>query len=201
MKYVSNRIAVLVFAMIFVAGCGIGSNDSPASQRTSSVNMQQAADKADILIGETLSSVRPPLEWTHDQSDSGMCTGTPELGDVTRRAVVMTQVSEGRRGSLLGIIERAWEKSGYIITKVNPDKKFPAIFADVGDGVLRMGLTVGYKGQFFLKVQTACVDKSKVAQPSTPGKGTDYRGKEVPTPNVHSDFWSSDKPVVSGSPS
>lgn len=165
------------------------------------MNMQQAADKADILIGDTLSSVDPPLEWTHDLSDSGMCTGAPELGDVTRRAVVMTQVSEGRKGSLLGIIERAWEKSGYTITKVNPDKQFPAIFADAGDGVLRMGLTVGYKGQFFLKVQTACVDKSKVAQPSTPGKGTDYRGKEVPTPNVHSDFWSSDKPVASGSPS
>ncbi|MCX5106204.1 hypothetical protein OG887_26445 [Streptomyces sp. NBC_00053] len=163
--------------------------------------MQQAADKADSLIGDTLSSVRPPLEWTHDQSDSGMCTGAPELGDVTRRAVVMTQVSEERKGSLLGIIERAWKKSGYTITKVYPDEEFPTIIADAGDGVLRMDLTVGYKGQFFLKVQTACVDKSKVAQPSTPGKGTDYRGKEVPTPNVHSDFWSSDEPVSSSSPS
>ncbi|MFD5186574.1 hypothetical protein ACFWMU_00215 [Streptomyces sp. NPDC058357] len=165
------------------------------------MNMQQAADKADSLIGDTLSSVRPPLEWTHDESDSGMCTGAPELGDVTRRAVVMTQVSEERRGSLLGIIERAWKKSGYKITKVNPDKKFPAVYADAGDGVLKMGLTVGYKGQFFLQVQTACVDKSKLAQPSTSGKGTDYRGKDVPTPNVRSDFWSSDKPVSSSSPS
>lgn len=113
----------------------------------------------------------------------------------------MTQVSEERKGSLLGIIERAWKKSGYTITKVYPDEEFPTIIADAGDGVLRMDLTVGYKGQFFLKVQTACVDKSKVAQPSTPGKGTDYRGKEVPTPNVHSDFWSSDEPVSSSSPS
>ncbi|MFI9628618.1 hypothetical protein [Streptomyces sp. NPDC052042] len=163
--------------------------------------MQQAADKADRLIGNTLSSVHPPLEWTHDESDSGMCRGASGLGDVTRRAVVMTQVSEERRGSLLGIIERSWKKSGYTITKVNPDKTFPAVYADAGDGVLRMGLLVGYKGQFFLTVQTACVDESKVAQPSTPGKGTDYRGKAVPTPNVHSDFWSSDKPVSSSSPS
>ncbi|MET7358034.1 hypothetical protein ABZS76_06245 [Streptomyces sp. NPDC005562] len=163
--------------------------------------MQEAADKADRLIGNTLSSVQPPLEWTHDESDSGGCADAPGLGDVTRRAVVMTQVSEERRGSLLGFIERAWKKSGYKITKVNPDKEFPAIYADAGDGVLEMGLTVGYKGQFFLKVQTACVDKSKVAQPTTPAKGADYRGKKVPTPNVHSDFWSSDEPVASSSPS
>ncbi|WP_262376001.1 hypothetical protein [Streptomyces sp. sk2.1] len=163
--------------------------------------MQQAAEKADELIGDTLSSVRPPLEWTHDESDSGMCADAPELGDVTRRAVVMTQVSEGRRGSLLGIIERAWKRSGYTITKVNPDKDFPAVYADAGDGVLKMGLTVGYKGQFFLEVQTACVDRSKVSQPSTPGSGTDYRGKDVPTPDVRSDFWSSDTPIPSSSPS
>ncbi|MFJ9035599.1 hypothetical protein ACIRF8_03270 [Streptomyces sp. NPDC102406] len=162
--------------------------------------MQEAAEKADRLIGNTLSSVQPPLEWTHDESDSGMCADVPELGDVTRRAVVMTQVSEERRGSLLGLIERAWKKSGYKITRVNPDKELPAIYADAGDGVLKMGLSVGYKGQFFLEVQTACVDKSKVSQPATPGKGTDYRGKDVPTPNVHSDFWSSEKPIPAATP-
>ncbi|WP_372351574.1 hypothetical protein [Streptomyces sp. KL116D] len=155
--------------------------------------MQEAADKADALIAQTFSSVKPSLEWTHDASDSGTCTDAPELGDVTRRAAVMTQVSEEQRGALLGFIERNWKKSGYKITKVNSDKEFPAIFADAGDGVLKMGLTVGYKGQFFLDVQTACVEKSKVAQPTASGKGTDYSGKKVPTPNVHSDFWSSSK--------
>ncbi|MFB7913779.1 hypothetical protein [Streptomyces sp. NPDC056061] len=157
--------------------------------------MQEAAGKADALIGTTLSSVSPPLEWTHDEFDSGMCKETPELGDVTRRAAVMTEVSEERRGALLGYIERAWKKSGYTITKVNPDKDFPAIYADAGDGVLKMILTVGHKGQFFLDVQTACVEKSKVAPPATAAKGTDYYGKKIPVPQVKSIFWSSREPA------
>lgn len=155
------------------------------------MNMQEAADKADTLIRATFSSVKPSLEWTHDEFDSGMCKETPELGDVTRRAVVMTEVSEERRGALLGHIERAWKKAGYVITKVNPDKRFPAIYADANDGVLKMSLTVGYKGQFFLDVQTACVKKSTVVPPKAAANGTDYYGTKIPEPNVRSDFWSS----------
>ncbi|MFI0238890.1 hypothetical protein [Streptomyces sp. NPDC016845] len=184
-----------MLAVAFVGGCG-GSGGSDTPERSSDVNMKEAADEADRLIGETLSSVNPPLEWTHDESDSGACPDAQGLGDVTRRAVVMTQVSDGRRGALLGVIERAWKKSGYKITKVNSDKEFPAVYADANDGVLKMNLSVGYKGQFFLEVQTACVDKSAVAQPTTPAKGVDYRGKKVPAPNVHSDFWSSPEPIA-----
>ncbi|MFK0169646.1 hypothetical protein ACIQU5_12645 [Streptomyces sp. NPDC090306] len=161
------------------------------------MNMREAAAKADQLTTKTLSGVRPPLEWTHGQSDWGSCTGRSDVGDVTRRAVVMTQVSAERRGSLLGIIERSWKKAGYTITQVDSNKEFPAVYADDDEGVLKMALTVGYKGQFFLDVQTACEEKSEVAQPTTPGRGADYRGKDVPTPNVHSAFWSSEEPVPS----
>ncbi|MER6607253.1 hypothetical protein ABT282_15400 [Streptomyces sp. NPDC000927] len=160
--------------------------------------MQEAADKADTLIRATFSSVKPSLEWTHDEFDSGMCKDAPELGDVIRRAVVMTEVSEERRGALLGYIERVWKKAGHTITKVNPDKEFPAIYAAASDGVLKMSLTVGYKGQFFLDVQTACVKKSTVAPPNAVVNGTDYYGKKIPEPNVRSDFWSSTELIRTG---
>ncbi|MEV5780333.1 hypothetical protein AB0M86_47065 [Streptomyces sp. NPDC051639] len=163
--------------------------------------MQEAADKADGLIYQTLSAVKPPLEWTHDTSDHGGCTGSSAYGDVKRRAVVMTKVSEVRRGALLGVIERYWKKGGHRITDVNSDNEFPEIFAETGDGLLRMSLVVGGKGQFFLDVQTSCVKKSEVAAPSTPINGRSYYGEEIPRPNVQSDFWSSGSPISSASPS
>jgi hypothetical protein len=192
-KHTSIRIfAAPVLAITLLVGCAGNEGDPDAPQGDSSMNMQEAAEKADALIQQTLSSVKPRLDWTHDVSDDGACADAPELGDVTRRAVVMTQVSSARRGALLGVIERAWKKSGYTITRVNPSKEFPAIFADAGDGVLKMSLTVGHKGQFSLKVQTACVKKSTVSRPATENQGNDYYGKKIPSPNVHSTLWSTE---------
>ncbi|MGV9560304.1 hypothetical protein [Streptomyces sp. NPDC003401] len=119
-------------------------------------------------------------------------------GSTIRNAVVMTEVSEERRGALLGVIERSWRKEGYEITGVNSDKDSPAIYAKTGDG-FGMSLIVGYKGQFFLKVQTPCVKKSEVADPATKPSGRDYYGQEVPRPNVRDAFWSSDAPIPSAS--
>ncbi|MFD9906339.1 hypothetical protein [Streptomyces sp. NPDC059063] len=197
MKYLLPRSIILAVVVAFVAGCGGDGNDSKDARRSADVNMREAAEKADALIYRTLSSVEPPLHWTHDVSDDGPCTDSPGLGDVTRRAVVMTQVSPQRRAALLGVIERFWKKSGYKISKVNPSKEFPAIYADADDGVLKMSLIVGYKGQFSLNVQTACVERSEVPHPTTRAKGTDYRGKKIPSPNVESSFWSADSPAPS----
>ncbi|MEL3950046.1 MULTISPECIES: hypothetical protein [Streptomyces] len=190
MKYLPFRTVALALSLAFLAGCGGSDSNSTDEEGSSGVNMQEAAEKADALVLETLSSVEPPLHWTHDVSDDGPCSGSSGLGDVTRRAVVMTRVSTERRAALLGVIERFWKKSGYKITKVNPNREFPAIYAAAGDGVLKMTLTVGYKGQFHLNVQTACVKQSEVAQPTTQTVGHDYQGKKIPTPNVESQFWS-----------
>ncbi|MFI7872536.1 hypothetical protein [Streptomyces salinarius] len=162
--------------------------------------MQQAADKADALVYETFSAVKPPVEWTHDVSDHGSCGGdSTELGDVTRRAVVMTQVSKERRGALLGIIERHWKKNGHKITDVSPNVDFPEIYAESSDGLLRMSLVVGGEGQFFLDVQTACVKESSVAPPTTKVNGRSYYGEAIPRPNVEDAFWSSSEPLSSTS--
>ncbi|MET8983037.1 hypothetical protein ABZX85_46435 [Streptomyces sp. NPDC004539] len=162
--------------------------------------MQQAAESADQIVQRTLSSVAPPLQWTHQTSTDMLCLDADAdshgLGTVTRRAVVMTKVSAERRGGLLGVVERYWKKSGYKITSVNSDKESPAIFAETPDGY-RPGLIVGSAGQFFLEVATPCAKRSDVTRPKTKAAGQDYYERKVPAPNVDDAFWSAAAPLPS----
>jgi hypothetical protein len=197
-KQLSVRAISVALTILSVASCGASNGDSGNVKGSSKVDMQGAADEADKLIYQTLSMVKPPIEWTHDTSDDGSCDGgSSGYGDVTRRAVVMTKVSEARRGALIGIIERYWKKNGHKITDVNSDKEFPEVYAKTGDDLLQMSLIVGGEGQFFLDVQTACVKKSNVTAPATKANGPSYYGKAIPRPNANDAFWSPNAPIAS----
>ncbi|MGW6458440.1 hypothetical protein ACWF94_21415 [Streptomyces sp. NPDC055078] len=69
-------------------------------------------------MNETFGAVTPEIEWTHQTTTIGTC-------DVSRYRVVMTIISEQRRGAFLGVVERYWKKSGYRITAVNDSRKHP----------------------------------------------------------------------------
>lgn len=198
MKKHSVRMIGIALTILSVASCSASNGDSGNVKGSSKVDMQGVANEADKLVHQTLSAVKPPIEWTHDTSDHGSCDGgSSGYGDVTRRAVVMTKVSEARRGALIGVIERYWKKGGHKITDVNSDKEFPEVYAETGDGLLKMSLIVGGEGQFFLDVQSACVKKSDVTAPSTQVNGRSYYGKTIPRPNVNDAFWSSKAPIAS----
>ncbi|WP_019889650.1 hypothetical protein [Streptomyces purpureus] len=151
------------------------------------MNMQEAAVRADAMLDATLSAVVPGVQWDHDTTTSGSCT-------VTRRRTVTTIISEQRRGNFLGVIERFWKKSGYEITGVNRDREMPAVFARTSDG-FKLTVEFGYKGQAFFDVDTPCVNESDVAEPTTKPNGPAYPLGQIPTPNVHSDFWSATTPA------
>ncbi|MFF5974576.1 hypothetical protein ACFY7C_23950 [Streptomyces sp. NPDC012769] len=151
------------------------------------MNMQAAADRADSMLDATIGAVVPEIQWTHHTWTSGSCT-------VTRRRKVMTIISEQRRGSFLGVIERFWKKSGYDITGVNQDKDMPAIFAKTSEG-FQLTLTVGHEGQIVFKVDTTCVEKSDVADPVSPPNGPSYPLGRIPAPHVRSAFWSAATPL------
>ncbi|RYJ24696.1 hypothetical protein CU044_4607 [Streptomyces sp. L-9-10] len=169
----------------------------------SKISLQKAAEKADAIMLSTMSSVQPALNWVHDGSTDGGCgeytIDGKKTGSVTRRTAVMTIVSEARRGSLLGVVERHWKKQGYTITSMNTSKEFPAINASTPED-FRMSVLVGGKGQFFFSVVTPCFIESEVAPPKTEANGTPFDGPKVPDPSVPSDFWSATTPIPSPSP-
>ncbi|MFF3952820.1 hypothetical protein ACFYY1_06400 [Streptomyces sp. NPDC001890] len=156
------------------------------------MTMQEAAERQDGMLDATMKAIAPDLRWTHGATTTGNC-------EVTRRRVVMTIVSEERRGNLLGMVQRSWEKRGYTIKSVNNSHKFPAIFAAATDG-FGISVSVGGEGQFTFLADSPCVEKSEVAAPSASPNGPDY-DYPIPRPNVKDPFWSSNEPIPTGSPS
>ncbi|MER5279657.1 hypothetical protein ABT025_28530 [Streptomyces sp. NPDC002809] len=151
------------------------------------MNMQEAAERADVILDAVLDEIQPSVRWVHGPTTTGVC-------DVTRRRTVMTIVSADRRGSFLGLVDRFWQKSAYKIKAVNDDADVPAIFAQTKDG-FGVSLIVGGEGQVFFEVDSPCVRESDVADPVAEPSGPNYAGAEViPRPNVHSDFWSAGAP-------
>ncbi|MFD5789031.1 hypothetical protein ACFWH1_20680 [Streptomyces sp. NPDC127037] len=147
------------------------------------MDMQGAADRADEILDQVLGAIEPAVQWAHGPTSTGRC-------DVSRMRVVMTVVSEKRRGSLLGVVDRFWRKSGYRIKAVNKDADLPAIYAQTSDG-FGVTLSVGGKGQAFFEVDSPCVEESEVAESVTPPNGPAYQGVyPLPRPNVRDSFWS-----------
>lgn len=179
---------------LLVAGL-LGGCTTPGDERkevAATMDMQDAAERADDILGATIDAIEPEVQWAHGQTSSGNC-------EVTRRRTVLTVISEQRRGNFLGTVERFWNKTGYEIYSVNPSKDYPAIFARASDG-FAISLFIGDKGQAFFEVDTPCVEESKVAAPTAAPNGPAYEGVEIPRPNVRSDFWSAETPVASPSP-
>ncbi|MFD9601860.1 hypothetical protein [Streptomyces sp. NPDC059970] len=172
------RAVVLVAGALLLAGCGISGD--PAGREVK-MNMQEAAVRADEILDGTFAAIKPPVHWTHDESVEGGC-------DVQRSRVVMTIISEERRGSFLGMIERYWESQGYKQLAVNRTKS-PAMYYRTPGG-FNVRVLIGSNGQAFFEVATPCVNASKVSPPKAETVGPNYAGKRIPFPDVRSDFWS-----------
>ncbi|WP_406094378.1 hypothetical protein [Streptomyces sp. NBC_01013] len=150
------------------------------------MNMQEAADRADHILDRTFSGIKPSVQWVHGESTEGSC-------DVSRRRAVITVISERRRGSFLGVVEREWKEAGYHQIGINANSVSPATYFETQDG-FRVRLLIGGGGQAFFEAATPCVDWSAVSTPALPPGGSEHVGEPVPRPNVHSDFWSAEAP-------
>lgn len=183
-------VSAITACALLMTGCSAseGSKSPGAKKAKADMNMQEAAEQADAMLDATFSSIKPQVNWAHGPTTAGSC-------DLSRRRTVMTVISENRRGSFLGVVERFWRSHGYRITDVNESKKFPAIFAKTSDG-FGISLTIGGEGQAFFEVATPCVTESKVADPTAKPNGPTYEGVyPLPRPNVQSKFWSANSPA------
>ncbi|MGW4228432.1 hypothetical protein ACWEF9_03940 [Streptomyces sp. NPDC004980] len=186
MRFSLRRLVLVALLILTLPGCvdtAVQSNEG----RRASVDMQGAADRADKILDEVLAGIRPEVQWAHDPTTTGKC-------DVSRRRTVMTVISTERRGSFLGVVERFWRKNGYRIKAINNDVDVPAVYARTSDG-FGVSLSVGGKGQAFFQVDSPCVEKSDVAESTTPPNGPAYEGVyPLPRPNIRSPFWSAGAP-------
>ncbi|MEU9093258.1 hypothetical protein [Streptomyces sp. NPDC048428] len=184
-----DRISVttgVLLLCVSLVGCG-SEFGNPERDGRAKMDIQDAADRADGILDAVLKEVTPEVQWAHGPTSAGSC-------DVSRMRVVMTILSERRRGNFLGVVDRFWRKSGYKIKAINKDMAMPAIYAQTGDG-FGVTLSVGGEGQAFFEVDSPCVEESEVAESATPPNGPSYEGVyPLPRPNVHSDFWSAGAP-------
>lgn len=108
----------------------------------------------------------------------------------------MTVVSDQRRGSLLGVVDRFWRSSGYRMRMINNHVDAPAMYAETKDGFV-VSLIVADKGQVHFDVVSPCVSYSEVDQSTSQATAPlDPEAEVIPRPNIHSDFWSAETPEV-----
>ncbi|MFI8190712.1 hypothetical protein ACIF8T_18190 [Streptomyces sp. NPDC085946] len=176
--------------VLLLAGCGPAESESSSDHQGSKMNMQEAADRADAILDGTFAAIKPAVQWTPAYTTPAECY-------VDRDRTVMTIISEQRRAAFLGVVERYWKSRGYELIDVSANGL--AANFKTQDG-FQLQVLIGAHGQAHFSVTTPCVEESEVSAPSSPPAGPDYSQQEVPAPNVHSDFWSSDDPLPSSSP-
>ncbi|MDH2391294.1 hypothetical protein QCN29_21415 [Streptomyces sp. HNM0663] len=162
------------------------------------MNMQQAGERAEVVLDEALAGIKPPLKWEYGTPGEIACGDELNRAtggsNVKRSRVITTTVTKERRGSLFGLVQRHWEAEGYTITSVNADAKFPDVFAETSDGFV-VSMNVGATGNVWFDVSSPCATASDVTYPAgTPGASGGPKTEEV-TPTHHSSFWSSSEPL------
>ncbi|MEU5091977.1 hypothetical protein [Streptomyces sp. NPDC021356] len=151
------------------------------------MDMQEAADRADSILYDTMSHITPEVIWVHGISTDLTCS-------VSRRVSVTTVISAERRGSFLGVVERYWKTAGFTHRGSNSSKTTPATYFRTPDD-FQVRVLFSKQGQAQFEVTTPCVEKSAVAPPKQREGAPAYDGSQPPAPSEHSDFWSASTPV------
>ncbi|TFE53081.1 hypothetical protein E3E14_10400 [Streptomyces sp. ICN441] len=188
----------MAFAVSAVSACGLVDNGSVEPKgRFPTMDMQEAGDRAEKLLDSVFGAIQPGVETQRGPSGDSICTniknGSTGTGSVTRQRYVMTIISDERRGSFLGVVERHWKKEGFKITSVRRDKERPAIFASSPEN-FEISLEFGYRGQARIGVTSPCVTESEVTEP--PRQPLDPSSPAAEGfPYIRSDFWSAETPA------
>ncbi|MFC4330448.1 hypothetical protein ACFPC0_22215 [Streptomyces andamanensis] len=183
------RLGVIAILLALTAGCGMF--DGKEGGKTESMNMQEAADRADGILYDTMGHITPEVTWVHGISTDLSCS-------VSRRVSVTTIISAERRGNFLGVVERYWKSAGFTPRGSNNSKATPATYFMAPDD-FQVRVLFSKQGQAQFEVTTPCVEKSAVAPPKQREGAPAYDGSQPPAPSEHSDFWSASTPVPGAS--
>lgn len=197
------RLLGCALLVVALAACGTsgGQNGTERQgkkeqkeQKAPTMDMQQAGQRSEAILDGTLAAIRPPVKWAYGAPAEAACsTGLNEPTDtttVTRSRNILTVVSEQRRGNLLGLVQRYWERQGFRVVSVNSDKDMPRIRARDADGFI-VSLEVGSVGNVSVSAGLSCAENSAMTYPTgTPGHPGGPKAEEL-RPREHSAFWSS----------
>ncbi|AEW96706.1 MULTISPECIES: hypothetical protein [Streptomycetaceae] len=201
-RSLSAALPVVLLAVL-TAGCADEGRTAPKAspKERISMDMQQAGNRAEEILDDTLGAIKPPVSWAYYTPGQMACsdglnrpTGTT---NVQRSRNVTTAVSPQRRGAFLGLVQRHWQQRGYRMVSVDTDKDMPAIDAQTPDG-FAVSLGVGDKGNIFFDVSSPCVKPSAMTYPKgTPGTPGNPPDPAPLTPRKDSPFWASPDPLPS----
>ncbi|MDI5967351.1 hypothetical protein POF50_019215 [Streptomyces sp. SL13] len=147
----------------------------------------QAAEGIRAVLDRTYAAILPGLTRNDNAlllnpaGDPG--SGPSPVARLMEYSDITTVVSSARRGSLLGVIERAWLSFGYVIDEVNGDFSMPSMDVRTPDGY-GVQLNVGAPGNVYFLVSSPLIRR--------PADTFAYSQPLVPTqlPDVDHPFWS-----------
>lgn len=190
----SGRVRLLgcVLLALVLAAC-----QGKKEQEESTMDMQQAGQRAEQILDGTMEAIRPPVKWVRGTPAETACstglnrpTGTTT---VFRSRNILTVVSKERRGELLEQVRRYWKQQGVRDFDIDSDKDMPGIRATTADE-FTVALQVGSIGNIFVRSGAGCVEGSEMTLPAgMPGRPGGPKTEEL-KPREHSDFWSSGDP-------
>ncbi|MDI3389853.1 hypothetical protein QIS99_27215 [Streptomyces sp. B-S-A8] len=197
-RSITGHMAWVALAVTLLCSCGAAPKEKDQTVERPRMNMQEAGDRDERLLDESINAVTPQVKWKRYSSNEVACsTGVNEptgTANVKRSRVITTKISEQRRGAFLGLIERHWKKNGYTLTGADADPEMPSLFAKTPDS-FAISVEFGYKGAAYFTITSPCAAESSLTFPAgTPGKPDGPEEKPDPTPSHESDYWSSAGP-------
>ncbi|MFF2073145.1 hypothetical protein ACFVXG_00120 [Kitasatospora sp. NPDC058162] len=135
-----TAVAALALALT-ACSAGTGASGGGASGTGAPkqlVPADQALQRMDALLNESLADVQPALRYWDDNPDAveqyskGLDEHSLNYADADRRRHIMTRIAPAKYGTLLDMIERGWKAKGYTVTRsaANP----PGSVASAPDG-------------------------------------------------------------------
>ncbi|MFE5583169.1 hypothetical protein [Kitasatospora sp. NPDC056531] len=185
----TRRLGVAVAALtLALTAC---SSNAGAPERL--VPPDQALQRMDALLDESLTDVRPALRYWDDNPDAveqyakGLDEHSLDYANANRRRHIMTKIAPAKYSTLLDMVERGWKAKGYTVTRT--DSKPPSSVAGAPDGA-GVGITVHDSGIIDITAQVAPVPVIHGAFGTPTPVPTMPNGNPDDVPAYDDPFWS-----------
>ncbi|MFI9320240.1 hypothetical protein ACIGXI_10720 [Kitasatospora aureofaciens] len=185
-------IAVVALALSLTA-CSSGAGRSDAKAPEQLVPPEQALQRIDALLDESLADVRPTLRYWDDNPDAveqfakGLDEHSLGHAEANRRRHIMTRIAPAKYDTLLAMVERGWKAKGYTVTRTGSTP--PGSIASAPDGA-GVGITVHSSGTIDITAHVSPVPVIHGVFGTPTPVPTMPNGNPDDVPDYDDPFWS-----------